>query len=156
MRNLTQRRKGAKAQRRERRGAETQSRRANRAAIASRIRDAKYVISSEAERRVEKSARKLKATVFQQPHHRHVLSEAIGRVEWIPPLARYARSVGMTWWGLRQQSAAGARAGELGGRNRVADQVTLPFSPAPVGGLCAFAPLRLCVKSGGRAGIPNS
>jgi len=30
---------------------------------------------------------------------RLVLSEVDGRVEWIPPLARSARSVGMTWWG---------------------------------------------------------
>ena len=28
--------------------------------------------------------------------HRLVLSEALGRVEWIPPLTRFARSVGMT------------------------------------------------------------
>jgi len=28
--------------------------------------------------------------------HRLVLSEASGRVEWIPPLTRFARSVGMT------------------------------------------------------------
>ncbi len=33
------------------------------------------------------------------PTHRLVLSEAEGRVEWIPPLARVARSVGMTRWG---------------------------------------------------------
>ena len=35
------------------------------------------------------------------PTNRLVLSEAEGRVEWIPPLARLARSVGMTRWGPR-------------------------------------------------------
>ena len=30
--------------------------------------------------------------------HRLVLSEAYGRVEWIPPLGRFAPSVGMTTW----------------------------------------------------------
>jgi len=86
--------------------------------------------------------REASAAVSREPSHRLVLSEAFGRVEWIPPLARYAHSVGMTWWALLRSVGRATGHWVLGGLS-ASICVICGFS---VGGRAGgFAPLRLCV-----------